>query len=140
MAPGRALEKLFETAPGQYEVTIFNENVIKWVKENTQPGDLVHVRGTLRQTQWENSSGGTEYGMTLAADDFDNAFPFLVKAGSQATTAMALADAIRLVLNDAARREQLIESGLKRAEEFSMARLADVYLARYERLISHAAV
>ena len=54
------------------EVTIFNENVIKWVKENTQPGDLVHVRGTLRQTQWENSSGGTEYGMTLAADDFDN--------------------------------------------------------------------
>lgn len=54
------------------EVTIFNENVIKWVKENTQPGDLVHVRGTLRQTSWENNSGGTEYGMTLAADDFDN--------------------------------------------------------------------
>lgn len=54
------------------EVTIFNENVIKWVKDNTLPGDLVHARGTLRQTSWENSSGGTEYGMTLAADDFDN--------------------------------------------------------------------
>ena len=54
--------------------------------------------------------------------------------------ARSLADAIRLVLTDTARREQLIESGLKRAEEFSMARLAEVYLARYERLIAHAAV
>lgn len=31
----------------------------------------------------------------VAADDYHNAFPFLVKAGGQATTAMALADAIR---------------------------------------------
>ena len=54
--------------------------------------------------------------------------------------ARSLADAIRLVLTDTARREQLIESGLKRAEEFSMARLAEVYLGRYERLIAHAAV
>ena len=52
----------------------------------------------------------------------------------------AVADAIRTVLGDQVRREQLIESGLKRAEEFSMARLAEVYLARYERLIAHAAV
>lgn len=52
----------------------------------------------------------------------------------------SLADAIRVVLIDTVRREQLIESGLKRAEEFSMARLAEVYLTRYERLIAHAAV
>ena len=54
--------------------------------------------------------------------------------------ARSLADAIRLAFNDAAQRERLIDSGLKRAEEFSMARLAEVYLARYERLIAHAAV
>lgn len=55
------------------EVTIFNEAVIKWVEKNTLPGDMVHARGTMRQTSWENSEGGTEYGMTLAADNFDNA-------------------------------------------------------------------
>ncbi len=40
--------------------------------QNVQTGDIVHARGTLRQTQWENNSGGTEYGMTLAAEDFDD--------------------------------------------------------------------
>lgn len=55
----------------------------------------------------------------------------LVAAGN----AVALGDAIRTVLTDARRRAQLTESGLERAEEFSMARLADTYLARYERLV-----
>ena len=62
----------FQTNPYWNEVTIFNENVIKWAKDNVAPGDLVHARGTIRQTQWENNSGGTEYGITMAADDFDN--------------------------------------------------------------------
>lgn len=60
----------------------------------------------------------------------------LVPAGDAA----ALAEAIRSVLTDRRRSEQLVESGLKRAEEFSMARLAETYLARYERLIARAAV
>lgn len=62
----------FKTNPFWNEVTIFNENVIKWVKENTVKGDLVHARGTLRQTSWEKD-GETEYGMTLAAEQFGNA-------------------------------------------------------------------
>ncbi len=62
----------FQSKPYWNEVTLFNDNVIKWAKENVKPGDIVHARGTLRQAQWENKEGGTEYGVTLAADDFDN--------------------------------------------------------------------
>ena len=40
----------FQTNPYWNEVTIFNENVIKWAKDNVAPGDLVHARGTIRQT------------------------------------------------------------------------------------------
>ncbi len=54
--------------------------------------------------------------------------------------ARALADAIRTVLSDGNVRGALVESGLKRAEKFSMARLADLYLERYERLVARAAV
>ncbi len=51
-----------------------------------------------------------------------------------------LAAALRTVLADDSKSQALVESGLKRAEEFSMARLADLYLDRYERLIARAAV
>ena len=51
----------------------------------------------------------------------------------------ALGQALTQVLTDAQERERLVESGLKRAEEFSMARLAQLYLERYERLIARAA-
>jgi len=60
----------FQSNPYWNEVTIFNEKVIKWAKENIAPGDLVHTRGTLRQTEWEKD-GQTVYGMTIAANDFD---------------------------------------------------------------------
>ena len=53
--------------------------------------------------------------------------------------ARALGQALTTVLTDATERERLVESGLKRAEEFSMARLAQLYLERYERLIASAA-
>lgn len=62
----------FKANPFWNEVTIFNEKVINWAKENVKPGDVVHARGTVRQTQWEKQGGGTEYGVALAADDFDN--------------------------------------------------------------------
>ncbi|MEM7500231.1 MAG: single-stranded DNA-binding protein [Pseudomonadota bacterium] len=62
----------FQSKPYWNEVTIFNDNVAKWVRENTQKGDVVRAAGTIRQTQWENSDGGTEYGITMAAEDFDN--------------------------------------------------------------------
>ncbi|MEZ5166652.1 MAG: glycosyltransferase [Acidimicrobiales bacterium] len=48
--------------------------------------------------------------------------------------APALAAAIASVLDDSATRAALVQSGLERAEEFSMARLADLYVARYERI------
>jgi phosphatidylinositol alpha-mannosyltransferase len=47
----------------------------------------------------------------------------------------ALADALRVALGDADRRAALVTSGRERAIEFSMATLADHYLARYERLV-----
>ena len=62
----------FQGNPYWNEVTIFNPNVMKWALENVAPGDLVNARGTIRQSQWENQDGGTEYGVTMAAEDFDN--------------------------------------------------------------------
>lgn len=50
-----------------------------------------------------------------------------------------IANALRTVLADTRQSAALVESGLKRAEEFSMARLADLYLARYEKLIATVA-
>ena len=60
----------FRSNPYWNEITLFNERVITWAKETVKPGDLVHVRGTMRQTKYEKD-GQTVYGMTLAADDFD---------------------------------------------------------------------
>ncbi len=60
----------FKPNPYWNEVTIFNQKVIDWAKENIAPGDLVHTRGTLRQSEWEKN-GQTVYGMTIAANDFD---------------------------------------------------------------------
>lgn len=60
----------FQSNPYWNEVTIFNENVIKWARDNVAPGDLVHARGTIRQTEYEKD-GQTVYGITLAASDFD---------------------------------------------------------------------
>ena len=60
----------FRSNPYWNEITLFNERVIAWAKESVKPGDLVHVRGTMRQTKYEKA-GQTVYGVTLAADDFD---------------------------------------------------------------------
>ena len=60
----------FRANPHWNEVTIFNDRVIAWVRDNVAPGDLVHTRGTLRQTDYEKD-GQTIYGVTLAAGDFD---------------------------------------------------------------------
>ena len=60
----------FQSNPYWNEVTLFNERVVAWAKENVKPGDLVHARGTIRQTRYEKD-GQTVYGMTLAAEDFD---------------------------------------------------------------------
>lgn len=48
----------------------------------------------------------------------------------------ALARAIRDVLRDPDRQRELIASGRERAHQFSMATLADDYLARYERVLA----
>lgn len=47
----------------------------------------------------------------------------------------ALGSALRSVLDDEALAAELVRSGQARAEEFSMRRLAEAYLARYERAI-----
>ena len=51
----------------------------------------------------------------------------------------ALAAALRDVLRDDTARAALVASGRERAEEFSMAALADFYLGRYQRLLDRAA-
>jgi len=50
----------------------------------------------------------------------------------------ALAGALREVLSSDSIRSALVQSGLQRAEEFSMVRLADLYRERYRRLIANA--
>ncbi|NVK55433.1 MAG: single-stranded DNA-binding protein [Alteromonadaceae bacterium] len=60
----------FQGNPYWNEITIFNENAVRWVRDNVSAGDLVHTRGTIRQTEYERD-GQTVYGMTLAANDFD---------------------------------------------------------------------
>jgi glycosyltransferase involved in cell wall biosynthesis len=46
----------------------------------------------------------------------------------------ALATALTRVLSDGALRDRLVASGIERAGEFSMSRLADRYLEIYERI------
>ena len=53
-------------------MTLFKEAAITWAKANVRPGDIVHARGTIRQSQWEAQDGSTVYGVTLAADSFDD--------------------------------------------------------------------
>ena len=60
----------WDSKPYWNTVTLFNETTVKWARDNLGPGDLVHVRGTLRETSYEKD-GETRYGMTLAADQFD---------------------------------------------------------------------
>jgi glycosyltransferase involved in cell wall biosynthesis len=50
----------------------------------------------------------------------------------------ALADALNLVLREPARRAALVASGAERADHYSMDRLADAYLALYERVCTPA--
>jgi phosphatidyl-myo-inositol alpha-mannosyltransferase len=47
----------------------------------------------------------------------------------------ALAAGVLAVLDDPARATALVASGRERADEFSMARLAELYVGRYERLL-----
>ena len=60
----------FRSKPYWNEVTLFNERVIAWARDTLKPGDLVHARGTVRQTRWDKD-GQTVYGVTLAAEDLD---------------------------------------------------------------------
>jgi single-stranded DNA-binding protein len=60
----------FRSNPYWNEVTLFREATITWAKAHVGPGDLVHARGTLRQTEYEKD-GAKVYGVTLAAEDFD---------------------------------------------------------------------
>ncbi len=61
----------FEANPFWNTVTLFNESQIKWVKENVSAGDLIHTRGTMRETSYTEKHGEVVYGVTLGADDFD---------------------------------------------------------------------
>lgn len=60
----------YQQKPYWNTVTIFDERTATWIRENVTPGDMVHTRGTLRETSYEKG-GETVYGMTLAANQFD---------------------------------------------------------------------
>lgn len=60
----------FQSNPYWNEITLFNDRAIAWARENVGPGDLVHTRGTIRQTDYEKD-GDRVYSITLAANDFD---------------------------------------------------------------------
>ncbi len=59
----------WDSKPFWNTVTIFNEKAVHWIKDNVQVGDLVHTRGTIRETSYEKD-GATLYGVTLAGDEF----------------------------------------------------------------------
>ncbi|MCA0941915.1 single-stranded DNA-binding protein [Salipiger pacificus] len=59
-----------QSRPFWNEVTIFKDSVIGWAKENIAPGDVVHTRGTMRQSEY-TKNGQTVYDVTFAANDFD---------------------------------------------------------------------
>ena len=60
----------FHSRPFWNELAIFNENIANWVRENIEPGDLVHTRGTVRDDSYEKD-GQTIYAKTMAALQFD---------------------------------------------------------------------
>lgn len=52
-------------------VTLFERSTtgFAWLKENLKPGDLVHVRGRIAESNYEKD-GQTVYETSLAADRF----------------------------------------------------------------------
>ena len=60
----------WEARPYWNTVTLFNDNTVRWAKDNLGQGDLVHARVTIRETSYDKD-GETRYGVTLAADQFD---------------------------------------------------------------------
>ena len=60
----------FQSRPFWNEVTVFTENVANWIRENIEPGDLVHTRGTIRDNSYEKD-GQTVYDKTMASHQFD---------------------------------------------------------------------
>ena len=65
----RAEDGSWDSKPFWNTVTIFNEKTVNWIKDNIEVGNLVHTRGTIRETSYEKD-GATVYGVTLAGDEF----------------------------------------------------------------------
>lgn len=51
-------------------VTVFNENMTRWAWTNLGIGDLIHVRGTIREIS-DDKDGETRYGVSLSTDQLD---------------------------------------------------------------------
>lgn len=56
--------------PHWNEVVIFRKNTRNYVDEHVQSGDLVFVRGRLRQESFTDSNGEQRYTTNLIANDF----------------------------------------------------------------------
>ncbi len=82
-------------------------------------------------------------GAALVASDIDG-YRDVARHGCEAVLVKpgdvdALADALRLVLDDESRRDSMVAAGRTRADEFSMERLATRFIGIYERtLADHA--
>jgi single-stranded DNA-binding protein len=76
------------------ERTHWNEHMIferqagllKWASDSLKPGDLVHVRSTAFQTEWEKD-GETRYGQTFAVNELTLLTAKADKKGKQEETA-----------------------------------------------------
>ena len=53
------------------EITVFNKARMAYIEEHIQKGDLVHVRGRLRQNSYKRADGSTAYTVDLIATGFD---------------------------------------------------------------------
>ncbi|MGY6697718.1 MAG: single-stranded DNA-binding protein [Roseinatronobacter sp.] len=65
----RAEDGSWDSKPFWNTVTVFNDKTVSWIKANVDVGDLVHTRGTIRETSYDKD-GTTQYGVTLAGDQF----------------------------------------------------------------------
>lgn len=63
-------EDMWESKMFWNTVTVFNENMVRWPRANLGTGDLIHVRGTIREVSYDKD-GETRYGVSLAADQLD---------------------------------------------------------------------
>jgi phosphatidylinositol alpha-mannosyltransferase len=131
----------------ELENTVLGDPRIEWLGTITETEKAARLRGA--DVFCAPSLRGESFGIVLleamaagtavVASDIPG-YANVARKGADALLAppgdgAALGQALRTVLDDPATRDQLVASGRSRADDFSMSRLAEIYLERFERII-----